>query len=193
MLEKVGISDPSKRHHQYLHQLSGGLQQRIMFAMALAGNPSVLIADEPTTALDVTIQLQILELLKQLQRNAGMSIIFISHDLGVIAEVCHRIVVMYAGSIVEVGTVEQIFSNPQHPYTKLLLQTIPNLEKKRGEFIPIPGQVPSQQYLPKGCKFHPRCPEIFQKCFENPPLKRLESGQSVSCWRRFKKQVLVQN
>jgi len=185
LLEKVGIPDPSKRYHQYLHQLSGGLQQRIMFAMALAGDPSVLIADEPTTALDVTIQLQILELLKELQRDSGMSIIFISHDLGVIAEVCQRVIVMYAGSIVETGTVNEIFSNPQHPYTRLLLQTIPGLEKQRGEFIPIAGQVPSLHNVPAGCSFHPRCPEVFQKCLDEPHLSRINSGQFVSCWRRF--------
>jgi oligopeptide/dipeptide ABC transporter ATP-binding protein len=185
LLEKVGISDPSKRYHQYLHQLSGGLQQRIMFAMALAGDPSVLIADEPTTALDVTIQLQILELLRELQRDLGMSIIFISHDLGVIAEVCQRIIVMYAGSIVETGTADEIFSNPQHPYTRLLLQTMPGLEKQRGEFIPIAGQVPSLQNVPAGCNFRPRCPEAFEKCLDEPQLNRINSGQFVSCWRRF--------
>lgn len=189
LLEKVGISDPSKRYHQYLHQLSGGLQQRIMFAMALAGNPSVLIADEPTTALDVTIQLQILELLKDLQRDSGMSIIFISHDLGVIAEVCQRVIVMYAGCIVEMGLVNEIFSNPQHPYTQLLLQTIPGLEKKRGEFVPIAGQVPSLQNVPSGCSFRPRCPEAFQKCLDEPHLSRIRSGQLVSCWRRFEEQA----
>lgn len=188
LLEKVGISEPVRRYDQYLHQLSGGLQQRVMFAMALAGNPAVLIADEPTTALDVTIQLQILELLKALQKDAGMSVIFVSHDLGVIAEICHRVIVMYAGRIVEVGTVEQIFSQPQHPYTRLLLETIPNPQKQRGEFIPIAGQVPSQQNLPVGCKFHPRCPEFFQKCYQEPPLRQLPSGQWVSCWRRFAEQ-----
>jgi oligopeptide/dipeptide ABC transporter ATP-binding protein len=185
LLERVGISDSLKRYHQYLHQLSGGLQQRIMFALALAGNPSVLIADEPTTALDVPIQLQILELLKELQRDFGMSIIFVSHDLGVIAEVCHRVIVMYAGSIVETGEVNSVFSNPQHPYTRLLMETIPNLKKQRGEFVPIAGQVPSLQQLPIGCKFHPRCPEVFQRCNDEPTLEYLSKGQYVSCWRRF--------
>lgn len=193
LLEKVGISDPARRYDQYLHQLSGGIQQRIMFAMALAGNPSVLIADEPTTALDVTIQLQILELLKTLQKESRMSIIFVSHDLGVIAEVCHRVIVMYAGSIVEIGTVEEIFSNPQHPYTKMLLATMPDLEKQKGDFIPIPGQVPSLQSLPGGCKFHPRCPEIFEKCYVEPDLKRLQSGQWARCWRRFVEEDLIRN
>lgn len=185
LLNKVGVPDPEKRFHQYLHQLSGGLQQRIMFAVALAGNPPVLIADEPTTALDVTIQLQILELLKKLQKDSKMSIIFISHDLGIIAEVCHRVIVMYGGRIVEIGQVDTIFSNPQHPYTRLLLETIPDLKKQRGEFVPIAGSVPSVQQLPEGCKFNPRCPEVYAKCTEEPPLKNYSADQLVSCWRRF--------
>jgi len=179
LFARVGIPDPERRFQQYPHQLSGGLQQRVMIAMALACRPEILIADEPTTALDVTIQVQILDLLKNLQRESGMSMIFISHDLGVIAETCQRVLVMYAGQIVESASIEQIFASPQHPYTRLLLQTIPGLDKPRGVLSPIPGQIPSPGALP------PRCPEAAERCqLDPPPPISLPSGQEVRCWMR---------
>ncbi len=186
LFERVGIPDPEKRFHQYPHQLSGGLQQRVMIAVALACRPEILIADEPTTALDVTIQVQILELLKELQQQTNMGLIFISHDLGVIAEICQRVLVMYAGQIVESGTIEQIFDSPQHPYTQMLLQTIPDIKKARGSFSPIPGQIPAPGQLPSGCKFHPRCREAKPFCQQmEPPHFEVTAGQSIRCWERM--------
>ncbi|RMH79093.1 MAG: ABC transporter ATP-binding protein [Calditrichaeota bacterium] len=189
LFRQVGISDPEKRLRQYPHQLSGGLQQRVMIAMALAGQPRILIADEPTTALDVTIQVQILELLRELQQTLGMSLLFISHDLAVIAEICRRVLVMYAGQIVEGGPIEEIFRDPRHPYTRLLLNSIPDLQKPRGAFRPIPGQIPSPERLPSGCPFHPRCPEAVSRCrTEAPPLISLSPHRTVRCWQRMPSQ-----
>lgn len=185
LFRRVGIPDGEQRYGQYPHQLSGGLQQRVMIAMALASGPDLLIADEPTTALDVTIQIQILELLKRLQKETGMGMIFVSHDLGVIAQMCSTILVMYAGSVVETAPAGALFDNPVHPYTQKLIAALPAIDKKRGEFEAIPGQVPSIDALPPGCKFHPRCPEATEQCtHEEPELKLLPDGHSVACWRR---------
>ncbi len=185
LFQRVGIPAGAQRYGQYPHQLSGGLQQRVMIAMALASEPDLLIADEPTTALDVTIQIQILELLKKLQQETGMGMIFVSHDLGVIAQMCTSILVMYAGSVVEMATAGALFKNPIHPYTQKLIAALPVVAKKRGEFEAIPGQVPSINALPSGCKFHPRCPEATEQCkIEEPGLKLLAGGHSVACWQR---------
>lgn len=183
LFEKVGIPDPRQRLDQYPHQLSGGLQQRVMIAMALACRPGIVIADEPTTALDVTIQVQILELLKELQSTEKMGLIFISHDLGVIAEICQRVLVMYAGQVVESGPVEAIFEHPHHPYTRKLIETIPSLRSSRGSFEPIAGQIPSPGNLPKGCTFHPRCPFALEICkSKEPELLRHSTARESRCW-----------
>jgi peptide/nickel transport system ATP-binding protein len=161
LLELVGIPDPARRVDQYPHEFSGGMRQRVMIAMALANEPKLLIADEPTTALDVTVQAQILALLDDLQSRLGMAIIIITHDLGVVAETADEIAVMYAGRIVEHGTTEQVFNAPQHPYTWGLLKSIPRLETDRGdELVPISGRPPSLIHRPSGCFFHPRCPYV---------------------------------
>lgn len=170
LLEKVGIPEPVKRLKEYPHQLSGGMRQRVMIAMALSCNPDILIADEPTTALDVTIQAQILELIKELQEQTGMSLIFITHDLGVISEVCEDVAVMYAGKIAESSSVIDLFKNPMHPYTKGLLSSIPKLENKpRSKLNTIKGMVPSLYELPKGCRFQNRCPYAMDICIDNDP------------------------
>jgi len=157
MLRKVGIPAPARRVHEYPHQMSGGMRQRVMMAMALSCGPEVLIADEPTTALDVTIQAQILELLAQLQEETGMSILMITHDLGVVAEVAHDVCVMYAGKIVERAEAKELFGNPVHPYTQGLLRCIPRLSRVKDRLEVIPGVVPNPLHFPQGCKFHPRC------------------------------------
>ncbi len=188
MLELVGIPDPHMRVDEYPHQLSGGMRQRVMIAMALSCNPSVLIADEPTTALDVTIQAQILELIQTLQKEMGLAVIMITHDLGVIAEICKRVVVMYAGQIIEKGTVEDIFSNCQHPYTKGLLKSIPDISIKsenREKLYTIDGIVPSATDFPVGCHFNPRCDLVTDQCVsEKPNLEDYSTtnDHSVRCW-----------
>lgn len=169
LLELVGISNPNQRIDEYPHELSGGMRQRVMIAIALACRPKILIADEPTTALDVTIQAQILSLLKELQREFGMAVILITHDLGVVAQVVDRVMVMYAGRTVEQGTVTDVFERPSHPYTKLLLESIPSLELDTERLQTIPGMVPSLSNLPKGCRFHPRCPSMHVQCIEQAP------------------------
>ena len=173
MLELVGIPQPAKRINQYPHEYSGGMRQRAMIAMALACNPRLLIADEPTTALDVTIQAQILELMKDIQQKTGTSIILITHDLGVVAEMCDRVVVMYAGQVVETGTVQELFANPQHPYTKGLLNSIPRLDMdKQQPLSPIIGTPPDLMDPPKGCPFYARCIYAMNICQEyNPALE----------------------
>lgn len=186
MLRLVGIPAPEKRVEDYPHQLSGGMRQRVMIAMALSCNPSVLIADEPTTALDVTIQAQILELLKELQAKVGMALILITHDLGVVAEVADEVVVMYAGQVVEQGTVDEIFSNPKMPYTRGLLNSIPTMEKKRLEAIP--GIVPDLRNLPVGCRFQDRCSFVVDSCRSKEPELRViapnpEMPHSIRCVR----------
>ena len=188
VLDLVGIPDPPMRIDEYPHQLSGGMRQRVMIAMALSCNPKVLIADEPTTALDVTIQAQILELILGLQRELGLSIIMITHDLGVIAEIAHRVIVMYAGEIVEEGSVKAIFNRPAHPYTYSLLKSIPNLsaiEDHPDSLFTIRGMVPSAIEFPTGCHFHPRCDHATNQCKTEPPqLSTLEDDPThfIRCW-----------
>ena len=184
MLELVGIPQPAKRINQYPHEYSGGMRQRAMIAMALACNPRLLIADEPTTALDVTIQAQILELMKDIQQKTGTSIILITHDLGVVAEMCDRVVVMYAGQVVETGTVQELFANPQHPYTKGLLKSIPRLDMdKQQPLSPIIGTPPDLMDPPKGCPFYARCIYAMNICQEyNPALEEMNAGQYAACW-----------
>ncbi|MFH0996779.1 MAG: ABC transporter ATP-binding protein [Pseudomonadota bacterium] len=170
MLARVGIPDPERRIREYSHQISGGMRQRVMIAMALAVHPDILIADEPTTALDVTIQAQILDLMKQLQQENGMAMIFITHDLGVIADICDNVVVMYAGTVVESAPVTDLFENPKHPYTRGLLESIPRLETPRKILLPIiRGMVPALDDLPSGCRFRNRCPIAIPICASSPP------------------------
>lgn len=184
MLEKVGISEPENRLKQYPHQLSGGMRQRVMIAIALSSNPKLLIADEPTTALDVTIQAQILELMRALNKDSEMGILLVTHDLGVVAEMCQRVFVMYAGKIVEQARTEDLFSKPLHPYTEALLKSIPRISANREKLYSIPGHVPSLHQLPQGCRFHPRCPYAFDKCRQqDPELLPAENGRKVSCWK----------
>jgi len=182
LLELVGIPDPARRLEQYSHEFSGGQCQRLMIAMALAGNPDLLIADEPTTALDATIQAQILDLLNQLRAETGMAVVFISHDLGAVSQVCDRICVMYAGRIVEEGSVEQLFSSPRHPYTRGLFDAIPSIDGPRRRLTPIQGTVPAPGNMPKGCAFSPRCGSAGPACqTEPPPLVAIGSGRQLAC------------
>jgi len=187
MLRKVGIPSPEVRVHEYPHQLSGGMRQRVVIAMALACKPALLIADEPTTALDVTIQAQILDLMRALQREMGMAIMLITHDLGVIAENCEDVVVMYAGRVAEIGSVEQIFSRPSHPYTRGLLSSIPRLDGIRKQPLnTIEGLVPALSAMPPGCRFQNRCPLASDACrAAQPPLEEIEPGHFAACirWR----------
>jgi oligopeptide/dipeptide ABC transporter ATP-binding protein len=185
MLKLVGIPAPERRVSEYPHQLSGGMRQRAMIAMALACTPKLMIADEPTTALDVTIQAQILELMNSLQKEKGMSLILITHNLGVIAETARQVAVMYAGRIVEYTNVRSIFTAPKHPYTQGLLKSIPRLDEHHGrkeKLEAIPGLVPSLLDLPVGCKFSNRCKHVFDRCVEEPPLLEPVSGHLVRCW-----------
>jgi oligopeptide/dipeptide ABC transporter ATP-binding protein len=184
MLGLVGIPAPDQRVDEYPHQLSGGMRQRVMIAMALSCNPHVLIADEPTTALDVTVQAQILELLASLQDELGMAILLITHDLAVVAEVAERVAVMYAGQVVECSDTESLFADPLHPYTKGLMRSIPRLDEERDRLEIIEGAVPDFRQLPSGCRFHPRCPLATDQCREAPPpLEELRTGHRVACWR----------
>jgi peptide/nickel transport system ATP-binding protein len=184
MLELVRIPSAAERIDDYPHHLSGGMRQRVMIAMALSCEPALLIADEPTTALDVTIQAQILDLLQDLQRRLGMAILIITHDLGVIAEVADDVLVMYAGKIVESAPVDALFSDPQHPYTIGLLGSIPRLDVERERLATIEGTVPSPNHQPKGCRFSPRCPFADRRCHaEPPPLRQLGTEHLVACWK----------
>ena len=184
LLELVGISDPDRRLDQYPHHLSGGMRQRVMIAMALSCEPKLIIADEPTTALDVTIQAQILDLMKELQREEGTAIIMITHDLGVIANICHRVLVMYAGKIVEQAKADSLFVNPRHPYTIGLLQSIPRWDEQESTLLKaIDGQPPHLVDLPPGCAFAPRCPFVLDKCREQvPPLVDRPDGGRYACF-----------
>jgi len=186
MLHLVGLSEPGKRVRDYPHQLSGGMRQRVMIAMAMACNPRLLIADEPTTALDVTIQAQILDLLERLKREIGMSVLMITHDLGVIAETAQHVAVMYAGRVVENAAVEALFSNPLHPYTMGLLKSLPNPDvayDRQTLLSAIPGSVPDLYSLPPGCRFQDRCPHVMKICREREPLLiEAESGHTARCW-----------
>lgn len=184
MLELVGINNADKRVDQYPHEFSGGMRQRAMIAMALICHPKLLIADEPTTALDVTIQAQILELMKDLQKKTGMAIIFITHNLGVVAEICDKVSVMYAGHIVEQGSVDEIFYNPNHPYTKGLLRSMPNLDDEKGKkLIPIDGTPVDLLDPPKGCAFGPRCEHCMKVCLTRPaPMVEVSENHYSACW-----------
>jgi len=191
LLELVNMDKPEDTMLSYPHQLSGGMQQRVMIAIALSSNPEILIADEPTTALDVTIQKEILGLLTELQRKLGLSVILITHDFGIVAQTCQRVSVMYAGIIVEEAATSEIFHNPLHPYTKGLLESLPSREKVSGSsqgekrrLKAIPGQVPDPSNLPSGCKFHPRCPKVIEDCkHEEPGLREIVKNHWVRCIR----------
>lgn len=176
LLRNVGISSPEQRLEDYPHQLSGGQRQRVMIAMALACDPDLMIADEPTTALDVTVQAQILELFGSIQKKHSMSILYITHDLGVVAAIADRVYVMYAGIIAEQGNTEQIFRNARHPYTQGLLESLPSLSKRGKRLYSIPGTVPNPAYKPAGCPFHPRCPDKAPNCYKEYP-KMCDYGQ----------------
>ena len=183
MLRKTGVPRVERMMKEYPFQLSGGQRQRVMIAMALVCKPEILIADEPTTALDVTIQAQILDLMNQLKKETGTSILFITRDLGVVAEVCDDVAVMYCGRVVERGDVKTIFANPSHPYTKGLLGSIPRLGDAGKELKSIPGNVPNPKYMPKGCKFAPRCPYASEKCREaEPEFFQIGEGHISRCW-----------
>jgi oligopeptide/dipeptide ABC transporter ATP-binding protein len=184
LLGRVRIPSPEARVHDYPHKLSGGMRQRVMIAMALACDPKLLIADEPTTALDVTIQAQILDLLRRLRGETGMAILLITHDLGVIAELADEVAVMYLGRIVEKAPVASLFETPQHPYTIGLLGSIPKLHVAETRLAAIEGMVPSPLAPPRGCRFHPRCPFAVEQCrVEDPPLRALAPGHVAACWR----------
>ncbi|WP_174802855.1 ABC transporter ATP-binding protein [Martelella limonii] len=183
MLRLVRIPSPEVRFDQYPHNLSGGMRQRVMIAIALACDPELLIADEPTTALDVTVQAQVLDLMRELQQKTGTAIILITHDLGVVAESCDDVIVMYAGQVVEQGTVEQLFAFPQHPYTVGLLGSLPRLDAARERLATITGMVPDMSAPPTGCRFAERCPFRLEKCAEAQPLHEVRDGHFSRCWR----------
>ena len=183
MLDRVGIPDAANRIEAYPHQLSGGMRQRVMIAMALLCEPKVLIADEPTTALDVTIQAQILELFQDLKRDIGSALVLITHDLGVVAALAQRVMVMYAGRAVEFGPVDEIFGNPRHPYTKALLASTPRIDQDISALVPITGQPPNLQRLPSGCAFHPRCPWAFDRCNSETPVLETQGPRSKACFK----------
>lgn len=190
MLELVGVNEPARRIKQYPHELSGGMRQRVMIAMALACEPDILIADEPTTALDVTIQAQILELMQELQKTLGMAIIMVTHDLGVIADMCDKIIVMYGGSICERGTADDIFYAPAHEYTKGLLRSIPNVDNSKERLIPISGTPINLLNMPKGCAFCSRCDSAMKICLEQKPEElSLSETHKASCWMNVKKMM----
>ena len=185
MLAAVGIADPQRRVHEHPHQFSGGMRQRVMIAMALACNPQLLIADEPTTALDVTIQAQILELLNELKQRLGMAVLLITHAMGVVAEVAQRVVVMYAGQVIEEGSVEEVFERPWHPYTQGLIRSIPRIDadaSRGSRLVSIPGTVPSLVEPPPGCRFAPRCAYAREACTQaTPALRQVGPGHRVAC------------
>ncbi len=190
MLQLVGVNEPEKRLKQYPHELSGGMRQRVMIAMALACEPDILIADEPTTALDVTIQAQILELMQDLQRKLGMAIIMITHDLGVIADMCDEIIVMYGGKVCERGTADEIFYNPRHEYTKGLIRSIPRISEKHERLVPISGSPVDLLNLPKGCAFAARCDRAMKICLEQPPEEvRVNDFHIAACWNNVRRMM----
>jgi oligopeptide/dipeptide ABC transporter ATP-binding protein len=186
VLRSVEIPSPAEKMNQYPHQLSGGMRQRVMIGMALTCSPKILIADEPTTALDVLIQAQIMGLLQKLKEQTGMSILLITHDLGMVAEIAQRVIVMYAGKIVESGPAGELFQTPLHPYTLGLKNSVPKPGQKQGadkRLVEIPGNVPSLNQLPSGCAFHPRCPSVMERCkLETPVLRNAGQDREVSCW-----------
>ena len=190
MLELVGINEPQKRVKQYPHELSGGMRQRVMIAMALACEPDILIAAEPTTALDVTIQAQILELMQSLQKKMGMAVILVTHDLGVIADMCDNIIVMYGGHICERGTADEIFYNPRHEYTKGLLRSIPNVNNMKEKLVPIAGTPINVLNLPKGCAFCARCDEAMKICLEQQPEElTINENHKAACWMNVRRML----
>ena len=187
MMRAVGIANPEVRAHEYPHQMSGGMRQRVMIAMALACQPQILIADEPTTALDVTIQAQILDLIRGLNESMGTSVVFITHDLGVVSELCDTVIVMYTGHIVEQAPVKELFESPKHPYTKGLLNAIPKITKERNPLETIEGMVPNPTERIEGCSFSPRCPYATEQCRKaEPPMTELPDGRLVRCWQYAK-------
>lgn len=194
MLEKMGIPSPRQRMKEYPHQLSGGMRQRVMIAMALSCNPALLIADEPTTALDVTIQAQILELMGNLKKEFNTAIMLITHDMGVIAGMADYVMVMYAGEVVEYGKVEAIFDSPRHPYTQGLLKSIPRLDQDTELLYTIEGTVPGLDEMPEGCRFSNRCPHCTEKCVKFPPkVTTMEDGTKVRCWKYVTEEEGVKN
>ena len=183
LLTEVGIADPASRVDAYPHQMSGGMRQRVMLAIALAGEPELLIADEPTTALDVTVQAQMLELLDNLRRARGMAVLLITHDLGIVAGRADRVLVMYAGRVVESGVTAALFATPAHPYTRGLFASIPRLDSTATRLTPIPGTVPPPDQWPTGCRFHPRCPVAVARCKrDRPRLEPIGADHDVACW-----------
>jgi peptide/nickel transport system ATP-binding protein len=184
-LNKVRLARPDRQVDAYPHELSGGMRQRAMIAMALSCNPSLLIADEPTTALDVTVQAQILDLMQQLQDEIGMAIMLITHDLGVVAHMADHVAVMYLGKVIEYSDVRTIFKKPRHPYTKGLLNSLPKIGQKQ-RLEPIEGSIPDPFEIPSGCTFAPRCPHATDQCRETPQLLEVEPGHQVSCWLEVK-------
>ena len=183
LLKAVRIPSPQERLHQHPHEMSGGMRQRIVGAIGISCGPRLLIADEPTTSLDLTIQAQYLNLLRELQRAHGLALIFITHNLGIVAKMCDQLAVMYAGRVVELGPVKQLFSAPAHPYTKALLSSIPRINDNRGPLTAIDGQPPDLAALPPGCAFSPRCPRVFDRCREAPPPElTFGDNRSVRCW-----------
>ncbi len=183
MLGLVGIPDPEGRLGAYPHQFSGGMRQRVMIAMAIACSPKLLIADEPTTALDVTIQAQVLELMKKIRRETGMAILLISHDLGVIADICERVIVMYSGNVVEAGDIRDILTAPSHPYTRGLLKSVPRKDDDRDRLFQIPGSVPMAGSITEGCPFRARCDRAIRRCaVQMPPMFAFGPGHSAACW-----------
>jgi peptide/nickel transport system ATP-binding protein len=185
VLKQVKISDPAKRIGSFPHQLSGGMKQRVVGAICISCRPRLLIADEPTTSLDVTIQAQYLELLKEIKSNLGMSLIFITHDLGIVATMCDRVAVMYAGHIIESATILDIFNKPAHHYTAALLNAVPKLQIKIDRLHPIPGQPPRLDSFIAGCRFSPRCPESDENCLQEPPLRQIGDNHYVRCWHNL--------
>lgn len=183
MLGLVGIPEPEMRIDDYPHQMSGGMRQRVMIAMALSCHPQIMIADEPTTALDVTIQAQILDLIGRLKDEIGMSVLLITHDLGVVAEISQRVMVMYAGKVVESANAEELFGNPAHPYTVSLFKSLPKIGGRKGTLEAIPGVVPSLLNLPKGCAFQERCFKAQSRCRQTPPWQEIRPSHRVRCWK----------
>ena len=184
LLSKVKIASPEIRFSNFPHQMSGGMRQRVVGAIAIAGAPKVLIADEATTSLDATIQYQYLALLKELQEETGMAIIFITHDFGIVAKMCDRVAVMYAGKVAEIADVRDLFNNPAHPYTEALMRSVPNVDEDVDFLYSIEGQPPALDNLPLGCTFAPRCPYVFERCHEEfPDLVNVGSGHSATCWK----------
>ncbi len=192
LLHLVGITEPKRRIEQYPYELSGGMRQRVVIAIAIACHPLLLIADEPTTALDVTIQAQILDLLKAIQKERNMSILLITHDLGIVADMCDRVMVMYAGKIVEEGSLDRLFYHPQHPYTQALLNAVPRIDREKGTPLPsIVGSPPDLTHPPAGCAFHPRCPFAMPICCKHTPaLDEAAAGYRAACWLLEKRRRL---